>query len=199
MLAIKWPLSSLEHNSKAQSKAPNDGTNLLREGTSTSRAHSMQFQRTWNINLRGYNFDCDQGTGIKLFLKLCCSKVWYSYKPLINLTVWKGCNVYLQHHTVLLGPRTEGVGSFFFVILINVINTIMLFPHFYNMDLKGNWVINPISNLRPFLMLTLKEKYSIICIQVWVWQFVTYSDSQNWVNVWCFLTIHWIALNVKHI
>ena len=26
-----------------------------------------------------------------------------------------------------------------------------------------------------------------------------YSDSQNWVNVWCFWTIHWIALNVKHI
>ena len=27
----------------------------------------------------------------------------------------------------------------------------------------------------------------------------TYSNSQNWVNVWCFWTIHWIALNVKHI
>ena len=26
-----------------------------------------------------------------------------------------------------------------------------------------------------------------------------YSDSQNWVNVWYFWTIHWIALNVKHI
>ena len=26
-----------------------------------------------------------------------------------------------------------------------------------------------------------------------------YSDSQNWVNVWCFWTIHWIALNLKHI
>ena len=26
-----------------------------------------------------------------------------------------------------------------------------------------------------------------------------YSDSQNWVNVWCFWTINWIALNVKHI
>ena len=26
-----------------------------------------------------------------------------------------------------------------------------------------------------------------------------YSDSQNWVNVWCFWTINWMALNVKHI
>ena len=26
-----------------------------------------------------------------------------------------------------------------------------------------------------------------------------YSDSQNWVNVWYFWTIHGIALNVKHI
>ena len=26
-----------------------------------------------------------------------------------------------------------------------------------------------------------------------------YSDSQNWVNVWYFWTIHWIDLNVKHI
>ena len=26
-----------------------------------------------------------------------------------------------------------------------------------------------------------------------------YSDLQNWVNVWYFWTIHWIALNIKHI
>ena len=31
------------------------------------------------------------------------------------------------------------------------------------------------------------------------WNHCDYSDSQNWVNVWCFWTIHWIPLNVKHI